>query len=103
MNFNGVKRLALASSALAVLAGLSACSEKTNPPINANAPVGSVVTNEPVDPRAQTIGVPPDTAAKNTPETKSNTRSDLSKADEAKSMPMPGQGHAQGSQPEYVR
>ena len=65
------------------------CTEKVTPPIKAKAPA----TSADIDPRSQVIGVEAGGTAKNTPQTTSAAKSDISKAQEATAMPLAGQAN----------
>ena len=65
------------------------CTEKVTPPIKAKAPA----TSADIDPRSQVIGVEAGSPVKDTPQTTSSAKSDISKTQEATSMPMAGQAN----------
>lgn len=76
-----------ATFAVLVVAG---CSDNVVSVPNANAPVGSTVVT---DPRAQVLDVPAGGPARETPGTTSVVKSDVSKAQQANAMPLPGQAN----------
>ncbi len=75
--------------AITTMFALVGCTEKATPPIKAKAPA----TSADIDPRSQVIGVEAGGPAKDTPQTTSAAKSDISKAQEASAMPMAGQAN----------
>ncbi len=75
-----------------IIVALSAvgCSEKAAAPSKANAPVTTTAEN---DPRAKVLGVEHPGIARETPETTSSAKSDITKAQQASAMPLPGQAN----------
>ena len=80
--------IALAATFVAVVA--TGCSDNVVSAPNANAPVGSVAVT---DPRAQVLDMPAAGPAQETPGTTSAVKSDVSKAQQANAMPLPGQAN----------
>ncbi|MEO8386570.1 MAG: hypothetical protein ABI583_15070 [Betaproteobacteria bacterium] len=89
MNYATIKCAGIAV-AIAAAVATTGCTEKSTALPNAGAVPGSAATT---DPRAQVLGVAPGGAAKETPETTSTAKSDVSKAQQATAMPMPGQAN----------
>ena len=89
MNDATVKRAGFAC-AFAVALVVTGCTERTTALPNASAAPGSAATT---DPRAQVLGVTPGGPAKETPETTSTAKSDVSKTQQATAMPLPGQAN----------
>ena len=69
---------------------VTGCTEKTTGLPNASAVPGSAATT---DPRAQVLGVTPGGPAKETSETISTAKSDISKSQQSTAMPLPGQAN----------
>ena len=75
-----------------IVAALSAvgCSERAALPPITKAPVATAAEN---DPRAKVLGVEHGGTARETPETTSTAKSDITKAQQASAMPLPGQAN----------
>ena len=82
MNLINIQRNAAAAILVALLA--VGCTDKSV------SPTGTAAEN---DPRAKVIGVTASTPAIETPGTTSTAKSDLSKAQQANAMPLPGQAN----------
>ena len=87
---NKTAQYAIALAATLVTLVAAGCSDNVVSAPNANAPVGSVAVT---DPRAQVLAVPAGGPAQETPGTTSVVKSDISKAQQANAMPMPGQAN----------
>lgn len=83
MNVINIQRSAAAAAILVVLLVVG-CTDKSA------SPTGAAAEN---DPRAKVIGVTSSTPAIETPGTTSTAKSDISKAQEANAMPLPGQAN----------
>ena len=84
-----IQRLATALAILTMLT-VSACNEKTVPPVKPKATSATAAEN---DPRAKVLGVEASKAANETPSTTSSAKSDISKTEQANAMPLPGQAN----------
>ena len=85
-----IKRVAVAAAFTMLAAVSAACTDKSAPP-KASAPIGSAAEN---DPRAKVLGVVgPGEPVKETAGTTSSAKSDVSKAQQANAMPLPGQAN----------
>ena len=80
-----IQRTAAAVAILAVVL-IVGCTEKAVSPTKASNAAES-------DPRAKVLGVEHVGTAKETPETTSTAKSDITKAQEANAMPLPGQAN----------
>ena len=83
MNVIDAQRSA-AAAAILVAFLVVGCTDKSA------SPTGTAAEN---DPRAKVLGVTTSTPAIETPGTTSTTKSDLSKAQQANAMPLPGQAN----------
>ena len=83
MNLVNTQRSAAAAAILIALL-VAGCTDKSVPS------TGTVAEN---DPRAKVLGVTSDAPAIETPGTTSTAKSDLSKAQQANAMPLPGQAN----------
>ena len=86
------KKFQRVTALAAIVVALSAvgCSEKTAAPSKANAPVAAAAEN---DPRAKVLGVEHVGTAAETPGTTSTAKSDITKAQQERAMPLPGQAN----------
>lgn len=75
---------------LAIFAALSlvGCKDKPASPFKLNTPAA---TSADIDPRSKVIGIESAGPAKETAATMSPAKSDVSKAEESRAMPLPGQ------------
>ena len=89
MNYASPKLVGLAF-VIAAAVIITSCSEKNTTLPNAAAIPGSAATT---DLRAEVLGEAPGGPAKETPETTSTAKSDVSKFRQATAMPMPGQAN----------
>lgn len=89
MSVMNIERTA-ATLAIVMAFAVAGCTEKLAAPPKVKAPTAKAAEN---DPRAKVIGVEPGAPAKDTPSTTSTAKTDISKAQESKAMPLPGQAN----------
>lgn len=89
MSVLNIKRVTTAFALMASIAA-TGCSEKSPSAKKVTGPAATAAQN---DPRAKVLGVEAGPPAMDTPGTTSPARSDVSAAQESKSMPLPGQAN----------
>lgn len=82
-------RTCLGVFVLTAVFALVGCTEKSAPSFKATIPA----TSADIDPRSQVIGVEASGRARDTPQTTSAAKSDISKTQEASAMPLAGQAN----------